>query len=210
MEPEKIFQLLKEKIIKLELLPGSVLNLSELAKSFNLSRTPVKEAAIMLHAEGWILRESGYFTVTPLSLKLIKEITEIRSSLEIQANLWAMQRIDSEEIRALDELKKKVLGLSNGLSNKEMIELDIQFLGFVPGSGSRHRLSFSLEEHPENAPGRHDEEHQDNRDEHGDEAEPALCRVVQLPLHPNRLRLVPKRFLIVFEVLALEITDFLE
>jgi len=145
MEPEKIFQLLKEKIIKLELFPGSILNLSELAKSSNISRTPVKEAAIMLHAEGWILRESGHFTVTPLSLKLIKEITEIRSSVEIQANLWAMQRIDNEGIRALDELRQKILGLENGLTNKEIIELDIQFHRILFLAARNTQLAVMLE-----------------------------------------------------------------
>jgi len=145
MEPEKIFQLLKEKIIKLELLPGSILNLSELAKSFNMSRTPVKEAAIMLHAEGWILRESGHFTVTPLSLKLIKEITEIRLSIEIQANLWAMQRIDNEEIKALNELRQKILGLRSDLTNKEMIELDIQFHRILFWAAKNTQLVVMLE-----------------------------------------------------------------
>ncbi|MCP4576423.1 MAG: GntR family transcriptional regulator [Deltaproteobacteria bacterium] len=145
MEPVKIFQLLKEKIIKLELLPGSVLNLSELAQSFNVSRTPVKEATIMLHTEGWILREGGRFTVTPLSLKLIKEITEIRSNIEIQANLWAMQRIDNEEIMALDEWRQKVLGLEDGLSNKEMIELDIQFHRILFFATKNIQLAMMLE-----------------------------------------------------------------
>ena len=50
MGPEKIYELVKEKIIWMDLMPESILNLSELARSFGVSRTPIKEALIYLQA----------------------------------------------------------------------------------------------------------------------------------------------------------------
>jgi len=127
VEPEKIYELLKEKIIWLDLMPESILNLSELAQSFKVSRTPIKEAMIFLQADGWVLHQGSHFMVTPLSLERIKEITEIRSLIEIQANTWAMNRITTEESVALGELEKEILQIKDIASNKQMIELDVKF-----------------------------------------------------------------------------------
>ena len=95
MEPDKIYEVLKEKIIWLDLMPESYLNLSELAGSFGVSRTPIKEALILLQSEGWVMRHGSHFSVTPLSLSRIKENTEIRSVMEVQANIWAMERMNA-------------------------------------------------------------------------------------------------------------------
>ena len=127
MEPEKIYELLKEKIIWLDLMPESVLNLSELAKSFGVSRTPIKEVLILLQGEGWVLRQGSHFMVTPLSLDRIRGTAEIRSVMEIQANIWAMHRITPKELAALGELEKEILQLDDAASNRQMIELDVKF-----------------------------------------------------------------------------------
>ena len=97
MGPNQVFSILKERITRLELSPGSILNLSELAQDFGMSRTPIKEALILLQAGEWVQRNGSHFMVTPLSIDRIKDITEIRSFMEVQANLWAMERINETE-----------------------------------------------------------------------------------------------------------------
>lgn len=127
MNPMKIYELLRDKIIWLDLMPESYLNLSELAESFGVSRTPIKEVLIHLEADGWVLRHGSHFIVTPLSLSRIKEITEIRTIMEVQANIWAMDRINSEELASLGELKKGILEIGDGLSNRQLVEMDVEF-----------------------------------------------------------------------------------
>ena len=127
MEPENVFQALKEKIIWLELMPESVLNLSELAKAFKVSRTPIKEALILLQAEEWVLRQGPYFIVTPLSLERIKGITEIRSVLEVQANIWAMYRITEPELATLRDLEKELRKTDKAPIDKKVLEVDMRF-----------------------------------------------------------------------------------
>jgi DNA-binding GntR family transcriptional regulator len=127
MEPGEIYQLLREKIVWLDLMPESYLNLSELAESFGVSRTPIKEVLILLQAEGWVLRHGSHFMVTPLSLGRIKEITEIRNVMEVQANIWAMDRITSEELASLDEVKKEILEIGDVPSNRQLVEMDVKF-----------------------------------------------------------------------------------
>lgn len=126
-EPDRIYELLKKKIIWLDLAPESVLNFSELAALWGVSRTPIKESLILLQAEGWVVRQGSHFTVTPLSLNRIREITEIRTAMELQANVWAFHRITREERDALHQLKIRMQRLNSSATNKEMIELDFKF-----------------------------------------------------------------------------------
>ena len=127
MEQKPIYQVLKEKIIWLDLLPASLINVSELAKSFDISRSPVKEALISLESEGWVMRDGGRFLVSPLSIERIKEISEIRSIMEVQANIWAMYRIDKEELDTLIKIRTEIENLSEVPTNKQLVELDLKF-----------------------------------------------------------------------------------
>ena len=145
MEPQEIYESLKEKIIWLDLKPESVLNLSNLAESFGVSRTPIKECLILLEAEGWVLRHGSHFLVTPLSLNRIKELTEIRSVIEVHANVWAMHRITPEELITLDELEKEILQINDAASNRQMVELDVKFHLSLHRSAKNSQLAQLLE-----------------------------------------------------------------
>ncbi len=125
--PEKIYELLREDIIWLKLTPESVLNLGELAQSFGVSRTPIKESLLLLQGEGWVLRHGSHFMVTPLSLDRLRATAEIRSVLEVQGNVWAMQRIGPGELQDLGALEKEVRQMVGTVDNRRMIELDVKF-----------------------------------------------------------------------------------
>lgn len=131
METHKIFENIYQQIISLDLLPEKVLNLSDLAELFKVSRTPIKEALISLQAEGLVIRHGSQFMVTPLSLDRIKEITEIRSVLEVQANIWAMNRATAAELEKLEELKNEILQLDEDAGNRKIVELDQRFHHFI-------------------------------------------------------------------------------
>ena len=127
MDPLKIYTILKEKIIWLDLKPGSTLNLVEQAEFFGVSRNPITIALTRLDAEEWVIRQGSHFVVSPLTLNRIREITEIRSILEVQANLWAMHRITSAEKDELNHFKKEIAKLDESASNKEIVKLDVKF-----------------------------------------------------------------------------------
>ena len=125
-EHEKIYEELKQRIIWLDLPPESVVNVSEMAETLGVSRTPVKEALILLQAEGWVLRQGSHFMITPLSLDRIREITDIRMVLEIQAYVWAARRMNDQGLDRLKGLAQKVQKIGPGTTNKEMVELDFK------------------------------------------------------------------------------------
>lgn len=127
MEVNKIYQTLRRKIVWLDFEPEKTLNLTELAEAFAVSRTPIKETMLLLQSGGWVNRHGSHFIVTPLSLNLIKETTEIRYVLETQATLWAMERMTSEELGQLLEIKTQIQSLSGDANKRTLIELDIDF-----------------------------------------------------------------------------------
>jgi len=145
MEPEQIYKQLREKIIWLDLKPEMYLNLSELAESFGVSRTPIKEVLILLEADGWVLRHGSHFIVTPLSLGRIKEITEIRNIVEIEANILAMNRITSGELAALGEIRREIMKIDDMPSNKQLVEMDVKFHGTLFRATKNIQLAQMLE-----------------------------------------------------------------
>jgi DNA-binding GntR family transcriptional regulator len=145
MEPNRISELLKQKIVWLDLAPETVLNLSELANEWGVSRTPIKESLISLQAQGWVVRQGSHFTVTPLSLNRIREVTEIRTVMEMQAYIWAFHRITPEDLTALQAIKTEMMNLKADISNKEMIELDFKFHALLYAATGNQTLSQMLE-----------------------------------------------------------------
>ena len=127
MDPLTIYEDLKDKIIWLDLKPESTLNLVALSQEYRVSRNPVTIALTRLDAEEWVVRNGSHFVVSPLTVDRIREITEIRSVMEVQANLWAMQRMDDQGLAMLKTLRDEILTLRDGVSNKEIVELDVKF-----------------------------------------------------------------------------------
>lgn len=84
--PEIIAHTLRKAIIEGELSPGESLRQETLAKHFAVSRIPVREALRQLESEGWVVLERNRGArVTALSAAEVREIYEIRASLEATA-----------------------------------------------------------------------------------------------------------------------------
>lgn len=145
MDSNRIYEALREKIIRLELAPESVLNLSELAQSFGVSRTPIKEVLISLQAEEWIMRHGSHFIITPLSLDRIREVTEIRMVMEVQANIWAMQRITPAEMTGLKKIKQQILSLDERSSNEAIVDFDFKIHRYIFQAAKNTQLAKLLE-----------------------------------------------------------------
>jgi DNA-binding GntR family transcriptional regulator len=84
--PELIAESLRQAIIDGQLGPGESLRQENLAQHYAVSRIPVREALRQLESEGWIVLERNHGArVSPLSVEEVREIYEIRASLEITA-----------------------------------------------------------------------------------------------------------------------------
>ena len=106
----RIYQDLFQQIVHGTLVPNTLLSESELAKQMESSRTPVREALLMLEGDGLLRRYPGRgYLVTEVTLQDVDEIFELRIGLERLA------------------LKKAYPNLSNSLLLK--LEAQLEELG---------------------------------------------------------------------------------
>jgi len=145
LDPVKIYEDLKGKIIWLDLTPDSTLNQAELAEAYGVSRNPLTIALTRLDAEEWVVRHGTHFVVSPLTLDRMREITEIRSVLETQAVLWAMHRITANGVQELRSLANDIKKLNPRASKREMVELDFRFHRVIYREAQNQQLAQLLE-----------------------------------------------------------------
>ena len=93
----KIFNVLRDKILNEEYTKGQKLNEVALARQLNISRTPIREALKQLELEGLVksIPNKGVY-VLGFSHRDIDDMLEIRYALEGLAIQLAIERIDDE------------------------------------------------------------------------------------------------------------------
>jgi DNA-binding GntR family transcriptional regulator len=100
---------IKEWIIRHRLKPGEHLAIEELAETLNMSRTPVREALHCLEQEHLLVHQPMKgFTVKSLNLSDVKDIFEIRCSLEVLAARQAAKNLSEDHSRRLEAILKEV------------------------------------------------------------------------------------------------------
>jgi DNA-binding GntR family transcriptional regulator len=103
---DRVYQMLKTRIIELDLGPGERLNVDNLAVQLEVSQTPVREALNRLSAEG-IVTAAAYrgFHVSPLlSFPELAQLLSARRVIETAAVSQAPQGCSPTELNQLSEL----------------------------------------------------------------------------------------------------------
>ena len=98
-----VFNTLRQAILKGELAPGERLMEIQLAEKLGVSRTPIREAIRKLELEGLVLMipRKGE-EVAKISEKSLKDVLEVRRSLEELAIELACQRISDTDMEDMD------------------------------------------------------------------------------------------------------------
>jgi len=102
-----VFNTLRQAILKGELEPGERLMEIQLADRLGVSRTPVREAIRKLELEGLVLmipRKGA--EVAKISEKNLRDVLEVRRSLEELAIELACQRMTEEDFEALEKAQE--------------------------------------------------------------------------------------------------------
>jgi DNA-binding GntR family transcriptional regulator len=121
---EEVAELLRQRIFKRELEPGSWIDELKIAEEYGISRTPLREALKVLAAEGLVtmkVRRGAY--VTEVSRSDMADVYHLLSLLESDAaGVVATKATDAElaELQALHkELEKAAKPAKNGQANTE-------------------------------------------------------------------------------------------
>lgn len=103
---EHVRGLLLEDIIRGHLKPGEMVQLSVLADSYNVSRTPVREALALLEHEGVVtaIAYKGYL-VRPIEPRDVQDIFFMRRVLETAGIELATTRLSDESLNRLRSMR---------------------------------------------------------------------------------------------------------
>lgn len=101
---DEIYHLVKEQILDHRIAPGDKINIDQLARDYEVSNIPIREALSRLATEGFVTTVpfKGMFAAM-MSVQEIDEIFEIRMELEELAIRKAIGRIPEQALRKLEQ-----------------------------------------------------------------------------------------------------------
>ena len=136
---QQIFDFLYAQIEKGTLVPGSNINVKQLTRELNVSRTPLREALAQLEIQGLVtIRPQRGVVINALTYEELVDIFEILGALESQALATVFDQIDNQIICAMDRCNQEMIqAVNNGQSkqfHEKNIHLHSQFLDLSANS----------------------------------------------------------------------------
>ena len=140
---ESATNLIREAIVDGQLAPGERLKEADLARTFQISRTPVREALRELRREGLVdTTPNRGAAVRTYTVDDLSEIYALRALLEGHAARRAAQWMDSETLDRLRVMCASFADLrARGASVQELVRANVAFHDAVLDAARSRRLS---------------------------------------------------------------------
>jgi DNA-binding GntR family transcriptional regulator len=138
---EVVFNTLRIEILRGDLKPGERLMEIQLANRLGVSRTTVREAIRKLELEGLVLmipRRGA--EVAKITEKGLRDVLEVRRTLEKLAVSLACQRITDEEIEQLRKVSNHVTSFHNKKDLMGMAKADEEFHNVIYNATNNQKL----------------------------------------------------------------------
>jgi DNA-binding GntR family transcriptional regulator len=125
-QSELAYQRILERIVSLDMAPGSVVNEARLRDELGIGRTPIREALQRLARENLVrsIPHRGTF-VTDVNITDLARITEVRVVLEAHAARLAAEKLASADRDMVEELLD-LLGRGYVTDQRDLMQLDRQ------------------------------------------------------------------------------------
>lgn len=142
---QSVYKYLKESIISNKIKAGQKINEKKIAALLQVSSTPVREAIFMLGAEGLVtIKSHKEVVVKELSHKEITEIFQVLSILESYAVTLAVDFIEAEDLKEIEDLHREMGRFCRKDSIEKYCELNVaihhKLWEFVPNDFLRVTL----------------------------------------------------------------------
>lgn len=129
---EHIYRVLKDDIIYLRLVPGEAISENEVAKRFNVSRTPIRDVFSKLQIDNLIeVKPQRGTYVSLIDIDYVKDIIYMRTIVETQIFTELMDVITADQLMMLkNNLKEQKLAIeqiAKGAQELSYYEIDSQF-----------------------------------------------------------------------------------
>jgi len=124
---EQAYQIIRDRLVMLEIRPGAPINDDQLARELGLGRTPVREALKHLERERLVVAypRRGTFA-TEVNITDLGHISEVRQPLEPVAAAAAAHRASAADRAALGSLAAKLRSAGRKSVSTDLMRLDMQ------------------------------------------------------------------------------------
>jgi len=123
-----VYEEIKKKILQNELDSKKALDEKIFSEEFSTSRTPIREALIMLEKEGLITRQDGKgFTVKQFSMKDIQDLYEFREVNETGMAPAILSKLSAQKLEGLAAILDEVQPLLQKGTPGEILEKSFAF-----------------------------------------------------------------------------------
>ncbi|NBH09798.1 GntR family transcriptional regulator [Amycolatopsis sp. SID8362] len=123
---EQAYLFVRDRLVMLDIPPGSPINEEELGTALGMGRTPIREALKRLESERLVVAypRRGTFA-TDVNISDLAHISEVRRTLEPMATAAAAERATAADRETLTELRAQLdAGVPSG-DNAELLRTDL-------------------------------------------------------------------------------------
>ena len=126
-ESDRAYEQIKDRIVSVQLTPGTVIREGDLSDQLSIGRTPIREALKRLEAERLVVSSPHRgMHVAEISITDLSQIYEVRLELEATSAGLATQRMQPNQKEEMRQLAEKYLEM--GRDNLELLfQLDRRF-----------------------------------------------------------------------------------
>ncbi len=143
----EIYKKIKNKLLYLDILPGTVLREMEIANMFSVSRTPIREATQRLAIEGWIeINSRKSIVIKAICKQDVIEIFEFRRIIEpMVLDIILDKRL--ADITLINDIQDTLNAMKSTKDNTaEFIDLDQNFHALIIHKINNKRLNQTWEQ----------------------------------------------------------------
>lgn len=139
---EMAYRTIKEDIISCALQPGEAISQAVLAARYELSKAPIRSALVRLRQEGLVISRGRMGNiVSPITLRDVQEIFQLRLVLEVAAIKLAAGNVDPACIRELNNAVLAGYAPGDDRSEAAYLRANREFHRYVAEESGNQRLA---------------------------------------------------------------------
>jgi DNA-binding GntR family transcriptional regulator len=143
---EQAYLRLRQEILTCILSPGQVVSERELARQYEMSKTPIREALTQVCHDGLVQRLPGRgYMVAPITIKDVRDLFDLRLILEVAAAERAARDSSPAQIGVLKEMSAVSYCLDDPESHILFLEANRSFHLALAEAAANRRLVGMLE-----------------------------------------------------------------
>ena len=145
VDTQRAYEKIREKIINLELAPGSLINEQHLAEDLNLGAASTREALKLLAHDALvsITPRHGLY-IADISLPDLEQLSEMRLSLESLCARLAALRADSDDLMVFEALRQEQTSIPPE-DSRSLLAIDHKFHQALVQAAKNKYLARTLE-----------------------------------------------------------------